>query len=403
MSTHSIPSEPGTLSVPSDFLWGAATAAHQIEGGNTNSDWWAMEHRAESPCEESSADADDSYHRYGEDMALLAQAGLTSYRFSIEWARIEPAQGEFSLAQLAHYRKMIDTALALGLVPMVTLHHFTSPQWFAERGGWLADDAVEVFLAYVARVLPILEGVPYVVTINEPNMLAMMHGVEVQVSLDAAGLPGPHPGVTQALIRAHHGAVKLVRAVDGVKVGWSIANQAYQAAPGCEAERDAYAYPREDIFLEASRGDDFIGVQAYLRTIIGKTGPIDHPDDVERTLTGWEYYPAALGEAIRHTQELLGNMPMIVTENGIATSDDARRIDYTQAALEGMAAAMVDGADVRGYLHWSLLDNFEWLSGFRPTFGLIAVDRTTFARTPKPSLAWLGEWAKRSELPLSVS
>ena len=135
-----------------------------------------------------------------------------------------------------------------------------------------------------------------------------------------------------------------------------------------------------------------VGVQLHvaqqfsLRTVIGPDGPVDHPVDVERTLTGWEYYPPALGHALRHTRDVTGGVPMLVSENGIATADDARRVDYTAGALAGLAAAVADGCDVRGYLHWSLLDNYEWGS-YRPTFGLIGVDRETFARTPKPSLA----------------
>jgi beta-glucosidase len=145
-------------------------------------------------------------------------------------------------------------------------------------------------------------------------------------------------------------------------------------------------------------------VQSYLRTIIGPTddaqgfGPQPWPEGTERTLTGWEYYPEALGHALRHTREVTGGIPMMVTENGMATSDDRRRIDYTTGALAAMQDAMDDGCDVRGYLHWSLLDNYEWGS-FRPTFGLVAVDRETFVRTPKPSLSWLGDLARRNVVP----
>jgi beta-glucosidase len=200
------------------------------------------------------------------------------------------------------------------------------------------------------------------------------------------------------IAEAHRAAMEVLGGVGGITAGWSVANQVYQAAPGAEKERDEWAYWREDFFLEQSRADDFVGVQSYLRTIIGPDGPVPFPDDVERTLTGWEYYPEALGQALRHTREVTGGIPMMVTENGIATTDDARRIDYTSGALSGVAEAIEDGCDVRGYLHWSLLDNYEWGS-YRPTFGLIGVDRTTFARRPRPSLAWLGELARRNVLP----
>ncbi|MFF4618949.1 family 1 glycosylhydrolase [Nonomuraea jabiensis] len=136
--------------LPSGFLWGAATAPHQVEGNNVNSDWWALEQQM--PGMQRSGDAVDSYHRFAEDMRLLAEAGLNAYRFGIEWARIEPVPGEFSRAELAHYRRMIDTARDLGLTPVITLHHFTNPRWFS----WLADDAVQRFETYVRQATGIL-------------------------------------------------------------------------------------------------------------------------------------------------------------------------------------------------------------------------------------------------------
>ncbi len=139
---------------PANFLWGASTSPHQIEGNNVNSDWWVRE--ALVPGMELSGDANDSYHRYREDMTLLAEAGLNAYRFGIEWARVEPRPGVFSPALIAHYRRMIDVALELGVQPIITLHHFSSPAWFAESGGWNSADATETFVRYVETVSPIL-------------------------------------------------------------------------------------------------------------------------------------------------------------------------------------------------------------------------------------------------------
>jgi beta-glucosidase len=152
----------------------------------------------------------------------------------------------------------------------------------------------------------------------------------------------------------------------------------------------------EDLYLAGSAGDDFVGVQSYTSHWVTADGIEPFPVSPENTLVGTAYRPDALGMAVRHTAEVTG-LPILVTENGIATDDDARRIAYTTGALEGLASAMADGIDVRGYLHWSLLDNFEW-GHWRPTFGLVAVDRTTFVRTPKPSLAWLGEIARQNGL-----
>ena len=150
---------------------------------------------------------------------------------------------------------------------------------------------------------------------------------------------------------------------------------------------------REDAFIAAAAEDDFVGVQAYARVRIGLDGAVPSPDGTRTTVTGWEFYPTAAGEALRHTAALLPGMPLVVTENGIATHDDVERIEYTTGALQSVAAAIADGLDVRGYFHWSWLDNYEWGS-YEPTFGLVAVDRETFRRTVKPSAHWLGQIAR---------
>ncbi|WP_405913553.1 family 1 glycosylhydrolase [Streptomyces sp. NBC_00963] len=390
--------------LPGSFLWGASTSAHQTEGGNTNSDWWAFEHSSIDVIKEPSGDACDSYHRWPEDMDLLAELGFTDYRFSIEWSRIEPAPGEFSRATVAHYRRMVEGALDRGLRPMVTLHHFTTPRWFMERGGWAAAGSDELFARYVAAAsLVFASGVDHVCTINEPNMVAVMAAIQRALTTDGSqspvGLPLPDEATTEALIRAHACAVETVKSrAPHVRTGWSVANQVYQALPGAEDVATAFRYPREDVFLEAARGDDWLGVQSYTRGLIGPDGPLPVPDDAERTLTGWEYYPQALGEAVRHCAALAPGTPLIVTENGIATADDARRVHYTAGALDSLTRAMHDGIDVRGYFHWSALDNYEW-GRYEPTFGLIAVDRETFARTPKPSAGWLGAVGRSRILP----
>ncbi|WZH38641.1 MAG: family 1 glycosylhydrolase [Microbacterium enclense] len=379
---------------PSSFLWGASTAAHQVEGNNVNSDWWELEHTGEEAIAEPSGDAADSFHRYPQDIALLGELGLGAYRFSFEWARIEPEQGYFSRAMLQHYRRMVDTTIQAGLVPVVTLHHFTNPRWFAKQGGWSAAGAVDAFARYVETVAPLLHDVPWVVTINEPNMVAALLGIREAVSSGITAAPSVC--ATEALIAAHRRAREILQPLAGA-TGWSVANQAYHAVPGCEEEMVAYRHPREDVFLEAAREDDFVGVQAYLRTFVGKEGPVPVREDVEKTLTGWEYFPQALGIAARHTAAVTGGTPILVTENGIATADDRRRIDYTHEALVGLHEAIADGVDVRGYLHWSALDNYEWGS-YRPTFGLIEWDSRTFERSIKPSGRWLGRVAQSGVL-----
>jgi beta-glucosidase len=412
------------MTFPDGFLWGASSAPHQIEGNNVLSDFWANEGRM--PGMERSGDACDSYHRYREDMQLMADAGLTSYRFGIEWARIEPIPGLISRAELAHYRRMIETAFELGLTPVVTLHHFTNPKWFIDEGGWLGERAIERFRSYVEAVIPILDGVEWVVTMNEPNMLAMMTGMARQMQqaqqAQAAGdaptteswqsptverseeqtrgrrpLPAPDVEIGRRFVEAHHAVRDLLRERTGAKVGWSVANRAHEARPGGEAKKRELDYVWEDLYLEGAMGDDFVGVQSYSAVWVNEEGLEPYPPHPDNTLVGTAYRPDAVGIAVRHTHEVTGGVPILITENGIATKRDEQRIAYTTGALKALESAIADGIDIRGYLHWTLLDNYEW-GHWEPTFGLIEVDRATFVRTPKPSLGWLGQVAQRNGL-----
>ncbi|MER6582671.1 family 1 glycosylhydrolase [Nonomuraea sp. NPDC001023] len=379
------------LTFPDGFLWGASTAAHQVEGNNVGSDFWQAEHDGSPGLPERSGDACDSFHRWPEDLDIARDLGLNAYRFSVEWARVVPAPGHPSPAMLDHYRRIIEGCGQRGLTPVVTLHHFTSPAWLSAVGGWTSGEAIAHFADYVRAVVPILDGVPWVCTINEPNMVALVAARRRY----GAGEPvpsfvPPDPAVTAALARAHEQARDLLAAVPGLRSGWTVANQNVQdhgAGPDRTAE---LSYLVDDQYIDLAKDDDFIGVQAYSRLRAGGEGVIAPGPDDRRTMMGWEYYPLALEDAVRHTAARLGgSTPLLVTENGIATGDDDERVAYTTEAVRGLARAMADGVDVRGYLHWSLLDNYEWGS-WTPTFGLVAVDRTTFRRTVKPSARWFG-------------
>jgi beta-glucosidase len=390
-----------SVSFPDGFLWGAASAAHQIEGGNCNNDWWEFEHRPGSPCVEVSGDCCDSYHRYAQDIALVRDLGFDAYRFSIEWSRIEPEDGEFSRAALDYYRRVLGECHEQGIEPVVTFHHFTTPRWMAELGGWTSDAVVDRFARYCERAVAHLGDLIAIgCTINEPNIVSLMGylvGVfppGVQRDLDA------YVAANENLKYAHRIAYDVLKGGPGdFPVGLCVAMGDWWAPEGSEEALERTRHLHEGQFLEIAKGDDFVGVQAYSRTRLDERGnPIGPEEGVEVvTSMGYEFWPAALEVAIRHAAEV-SSAPLYVTENGLGHDDDARRIDYVRAALEGVGRCVDDGIDVRGYFYWSLTDNFEWALGYGPKFGLVAVDRETFVRTPKPSAAWLGEIARANTL-----
>jgi beta-glucosidase len=384
---------------PDGFLWGTATAAHQVEGGNWNNDWWAWEHQPGSGCAEPSGDACDHWHRWPEDVSMLAGLGFGAYRFSLEWSRIEPEEGEFSRAALDHYRRMCAGCWEAGLEPVVTFHHFTTPRWVAARGGWADPATAERFARFCERAARHLgDLVGRACTINEPNIVAH-HGYLSGVFPPGERDPDLRRRVAGVFADAHGRAVAAIKAGPGdPPVGLTLAMSDWQTVAGGEARRDALREEDEQVFLEAARDDDFIGVQTYTRRRIGPDGMLDPEAGVPRTIMGYEFWPQALGATIRRAAEVTG-VPVLVTENGVATADDAERIEYIRRALAAVLGCLADGVDVRGYLYWSALDNFEWSHGYGPTFGLVAVDRATQVRTPKPSAAWLGGVARANALP----
>ena len=386
-------------SFPDGFLWGTATAAHQVEGGNVNNDHWELEHAPHSPFVEPSGDACDSYHRWREDLDLVAGAGLNTYRFSLEWSRIEPEEGEFSRAALDHYRRMIDGCRDRGLNPLVTLVHFTQPRWLLHDGGWSGAKTGDRIARFTEFVAPALGDAAYVATINEPNLMAtqpVMAGMAMRGEA-ITGLPRPDQGVADALIGLHGRMTEVLRGITP-PVGWTLIGRENIAEDGGEERMRAERAAFEDQFLEVARDDAWVGLQIYTCARFGPDGLVAPAPELQTLAHGMERRPEALGAAVAHGASVLEGTPILVTENGLATADDGDRIRFTTDALTGLAAAIDGGADVRGYVHWSLLDNFEWMLGYGPTFGLVSVDRQTFARTPKPSLAWLGDVARRNGL-----
>ena len=377
------------------FLWGAATSAHQVEGGNDANDWHDWETREGTNCVEPSGAACDHVNRFGEDIALLAGLGLNCYRFSIEWSRIEPEPGRFSERWLGHYRRVLEACHGAGLVPLVTFHHFTNPRWIAAGGGWENPATAERFARYCARVAEALgDLIPLAITINEPNIPALL-GYEEGIFPPGERDRAARLRATGVFVDGHRRAVAALRAErPGRPVGMAVAMADWQALPGGEEEMRAIRRLREDVFLEATDGDDFVGVNAYTRHRIGPEGWLGNEDGVEVTATGWEFWPEALEATLRRAWHVTGGRTLIATETGVATDDDRRRVAYVDRAVAGMRRALADGVDVRGFVYWSALDNFEWNQGFAPRFGLIEVDRRTQRRTMRPSGPHLGSLAR---------
>jgi beta-glucosidase len=387
---------------PDGFTWGSATAAHQIEGGNVNNDWWELEHRPDGPCKESSGDATDSFNRWAEDADIVASLGLDNYRFSLEWSRIEPADGEISQVALDHYARVCEGLRERGIDPVVTFHHFTTPTWLASKGGWELPETADRFAAFVAIAGARLDGLAAkACTINEPNIVSMMgYGLGIFPPGNPKGIPTVR-AVNEIFVDAHRKSVDAMRAtMPGTPVGLTLSMAEYVAVDGGEERMAKERALMEDMFLDATEGDDFIGVQTYSRHRVGPDGFAGPEEGVPTLIMGYEFWPQSLEATLRRAWEYTGGRtPLLVTENGIGTFDDEQRIDYLHQALEGVLRALADGIDVRGYTCWSLLDNFEWALGFDPHFGLVAVDRTTFERTPKPSAHWLAEVARANALP----
>jgi beta-glucosidase len=396
-------------SFPAGFRWGVATAGHQTEGGNSTSDTWFAENVRPTVFREPSGPACDSFRRWREDVDLVAGMGLTAYRFSLEWARIEPTEGVFSEPALAHYAAIVDRCVSLGIAPVVTFNHFTCPHWFAMRGGWLAPDAAGWFARYCGTVMDrIGAGIAVAVTLNEPNLPRLLSWIGLpdavreleRATLAAASraagvpryrlanvvLPEEFDAMADGLAAGHTAAKSAIKARrPDLPVGLSVALVDDQAV-GDTTVRDrkrAEVYGR---WLRLAAGDDYVGVQNYERARYDGAGPVPPPADAPRNHMGSDIYPLSLAGAVRYAHATAG-VPVLVTEHGIGHDDDTHRGPFVEAALHGLRDAMDDGVPVLGYLHWTLLDNFEWIFGYAPRLGLYSVDRTTFARTAKPSAA----------------
>ena len=402
---------------PSGFLWGAATSGHQVEGNNTLSDVWLIENVRPTLFAERSGDAANNFEMWEADLDLVRHLSLNCYRFSLEWSRIEPEPGSFSVAMLDHYKRIIDGCQARGIAPIVTFNHGAVPRWFAAQGGWASPQSPELFARFCDRAArDLAAGISYAATLNEPNTPAIIRDFFPPQMLGAVRAMNAAAGQacgsdnfrnaiipdiaevdrTEAgLIAAHKAGKAAIKAVrSNLPVGVTLIVSDDQAV-GVNSLRDAKRAAYYALWLEVARSDDFVGVQNYGRVLWGDKGMLPPPEGSPRNVDGREIYPPSLAGAVRYAHAATG-VPILITEHGVGTSDDRLRAEFIPAALTELQTVVADGVPVIGYVHWSLLDNFEWIFGYGHQFGLVSVDRTTFRRTPKPSAPVLAAIARRN-------
>jgi beta-glucosidase len=433
-----LPPAPSSLPrFPPGFRFGAATAAHQVEGGLTANNWARWEGATRPDGSPTIAGGDrvgracDHWERFEDDLALLVELGLDTYRFSVEWSRLEPEPGRVDDAALARYRSWCVQLRAAGIEPMVTLHHFTEPTWFTDRGGFESPESPATFASFVERVVPALaDQVDRWVTINEPNVFAVLGWLYGEFPPGVTDLRRT-ARVLRNVLEAHARAYEVIHRLDttsaaseGPPASVSIAHNVvlftprthrnplevaaarilhrnYNHAPvsACLTGRLRFGLPgmAVDEQVPGLAGTlDWLGINHYFRQQVRVPGPDLVPEAGFDTSTvkndmGWDLLPGTLGAVARWADGF--GLPITITEHGTCDGEvpDDRRRWFVPSSLQGLADAIADGVDVRGYVHWSLMDNFEWAHGFGPRFGLYRNDHATQRRTLTTTGTWYRE------------
>jgi len=413
--------EKPILKFPPHFLWGASSSAHQVEGGNHNQwsvwelenakalasmaksqanylpKWDEIETQATNPHNYVSGEATDHYHRYKEDFLLLKKLNMNSWRFSIEWSRIEPEEGAWNAEAIEHYRTYLQTLQKIGVEPIVTLWHWTVPVWFEQKGGWTKRQNIAYFVRFAQKVFEELgREFSYVITLNEPE-------VYVAKSFLTADWPPQQRSRLKAyrvlanLIKAHKRVYKMAKKL-GRKFKISIAKNTAHHYAGDDSilSRANAGLMRwvQDYFTlnRVNKTTDFIGLNYYFSNRY--YGMRMHNPNTKVNDLGWDMQPANIQYVLEDLADRY-EKPIIITENGLADADDEYRQWWLGQTLMAMHRAIQNGVKLQGYLHWSLTDNFEWSSGFWPRFGLAKVDYNTKKRTLRPSAIWFAGVIKK--------
>ncbi len=398
---HKVPSpkhEHASLYFPEGFLWGAATSAFQVEGNNVYSDWWAWE-QTNQPPEKRSGKAANQYELYEQDFQLARDLGHNSHRLSIEWSRIEPREGEFNQNEIDHYRKVLKSLKDKGFTVMLTLWHFTNPEWLTKKGGWESFSTPKYFDRFVKRVVPELKDyVDFWITLNEPGVYTFMG------YMGGEGIHGRFPPakksnkaafkVTLNLARAHKKAYKTIhKLISNPKVGIAQNLNSFEAYHKHSVSEQTAVIISDIVsnhtfYWLTKNYHDFIGVNYYfhhrIRKDKGLIPKMVNPAAQQREVSdlGWEIYPQGLFNVLADVSD---GLPIYITECGIASTNDDRRTRFLLSYLQEVYRAIAAGINVKGFFYWSLIDNLELHKGFDPRFGLIEIDYPTQKRTPRPS------------------
>ncbi len=380
-------------SFPKNFLWGTATSSHQIEGGTLN-DWtiWEPGNIADNSI---SGIACDSFRRFQEDIALAKKLNNNAYRFSIEWSRIEPQPNCFNQKALTVYQTMIDECRRQKIEPVVTLYHFTVPIWFAEAGGWENPAAPQAFNNYVTYLAHNLKNLNLWCTINEPGLYAFNAYGQGVWPPQRFGLSSWWKALNN-LIKAHRLAYQTIH-LTNKKCSVGIANnsQAFEPASPNFIARQLSTWSKfwvnDHFFKKTANCHDYIGLNYYFHNSIG---PGKKPAIAWRNDMGWEINPQGFYQVLIDAKKY--NLPIYILENGLADAQDINRQKFIEEHLIMVHRAIKNGAPIKGYFHWSLLDNFEWKWGFTPKFGLYEVDRQSLQRRPRPSSRFYAKVCKNN-------
>lgn len=399
-----------TLKFPDGFLWGTATSAYQIEGENIHSDWWAWEQKNQ-PEDKRSGKAADHYHLYEQDFDLAKEYDHNCHRLSVEWSRIEPNEGEFNESEIKHYREVLKSLKKRGMKIMLTIWHFTIPKWVSDKGGWENRETEKYYLRFVEKIADeFKDDVDFWVTINEP-------GVYIYTGYLKAMWPPQKRSKIAALrvywnlAQAHKKAYALIHKIkSSSKVGIANNVASFDAFHKHSISEDLAVWFLDKfgnhLFykLTGIGTHDFLGLNYYLNHYISFDKKAKLPDIVDISVTkkdvsdlGWEIYPEGIFDIIMDFSDY--HKPIYITENGLASTNDDRRCRMLISYLKEIYHAIATGADVRGYFHWSLIDNFEWADGYRPRFGLVAIDYETLERLPRPSAEVYSEVIRHNGIP----